>query len=209
MVEESEEEGSDLASAVAYAQQLQNGAFRGYTVGLLHGKLSGAEKDEVMRDFALGKIQLLVATTVVEVGVNVPNAVLMVIENAERFGLSQLHQLRGRVGRGEYKSHCILISDFKNEEAMARFNIMKSTNDGFVIASEDLKQRGPGEFFGQRQSGLAGDAKLADLAMDTRMFAAAQADALEIMEYDPNLEKPCHAVLRERVEVMTGENITY
>ncbi len=209
LVEESEDEGSELASAVAYAEQLRNGAFRGYTVGLLHGKLSGNEKDEVMRDFAEGKIQLLVATTVVEVGVNVPNAVLMVIENAERFGLSQLHQLRGRVGRGQYKSHCILISDFKNEEAMARFNIMKSTNDGFIIASEDLRQRGPGEFFGQRQSGLAGDAKLADLALDTRMFAAAQADALKISETDPLLEAECHALLRERVEGMIGESVTY
>ncbi len=209
LVEESEDESSELASAVAYAEQLRNGAFRGYTVGLLHGKLSGAEKDEVMRDFASGKIQLLVATTVVEVGVNVPNAVLMVIENAERFGLSQLHQLRGRVGRGQYKSHCILISDFTNEEAMARFNIMKSTNDGFVIASEDLKQRGPGEFFGQRQSGLTGDAKLADLAIDTRMFAIAQADALKITESDPNLEAEHHSALKARVEAMIGESITY
>ncbi len=209
LVDESEDEATDLASAVAYAHQLREGAFRGYSVGLLHGKLSGAEKDEVMRDFAEGKIQLLVATTVVEVGVNVPNAVLMVIENAERFGLSQLHQLRGRVGRGKYKSHCILISDFKNEEAVARFNIMKSTNDGFVIASEDLKQRGPGEFFGQRQSGLAGDAKLADLAIDTRMFAIAQADALKISESDPNLESPDHAALKVRVEAMIGESVTY
>ncbi len=209
LVEESEDESNELASAVAYADRLQKGAFRGYTVGLLHGKLSGAEKDEVMRDFASGKIQLLVATTVVEVGVNVPNAVLMVIENAERFGLSQLHQLRGRVGRGQYKSHCILISDFTNEEAVARFNIMKSTNDGFVIASEDLKQRGPGEFFGQRQSGLSGDAKLADLAMDTRMFAVAQADALKITEADPLLEKPEHSALKARVEAMIGESITY
>ncbi len=209
LVDESEDESSELASAVAYAQELRNGAFRGYTVGLLHGKLSGAEKDEVMSDFASGKTQLLIATTVVEVGVNVPNAVLMVIENAERFGLSQLHQLRGRVGRGQYKSHCILISDFKNEEAMARFNIMKSTNDGFVIASEDLKQRGPGEFFGQRQSGLSGDAKLADLAMDTRMFAIAQADALKIAETDPLLENAEHSALKSRVEAMIGESITY
>ncbi len=209
LVEESEEEGSELASAVAYAEELQNGAFRGYTVGLLHGKLSGAEKDGVMRDFADGKIQLLVATTVVEVGVNVPNAVLMVIENAERFGLSQLHQLRGRVGRGQHKSHCILISDFTNEEAVARFNIMKSTNDGFVIAAEDLKQRGPGEFFGQRQSGLSGDAKLADLAMDTRMFAIAQADALDISEADPCLSYVCHRALRDRVDAMIGESVTY
>ncbi len=209
LVEESEDESNELASAVAYADQLRKGAFKGYTVGLLHGKLSGTEKDEVMRDFADGKIQLLVATTVVEVGVNVPNAVLMVIENAERFGLSQLHQLRGRVGRGNYKSHCILISDFRNEEAIARFNIMKSTNDGFIIASEDLKQRGPGEFFGQRQSGLAGDAKLADLAIDTRMFAAAQADALKISETDPLLESSEHSALKERVEDMIGESVTY
>lgn len=209
LVDEDEEGDGSLASAVTYAEQLGSDFFKGYRVGLLHGKLSGAEKDEVMSGFARGEIQLLVATTVVEVGVNVPNAVIMVIENAERFGLSQLHQLRGRVGRGQYKSHCILISNFKNEEAVARFNIMKSTNDGFKIAAEDLKQRGPGEFFGQRQSGLAGTAGLADLALDTRMFAAAQSDALKISQSDPNLQAPQHAALKERVDSMLGKGVTY
>ena len=151
MVEEGE---MQLASAVSFYEKLQAGVFKGYSVGLLHGKMKPDEKDAVMRDFASGKIQLLVATTVIEVGIDVPNAVIMVIENAERFGLSQLHQLRGRVGRGEHQSTCILISDADNEESQKRLQVMCETNDGFKIADADLKLRGPGDFFGSKQHGL-------------------------------------------------------
>ena len=151
MVEEGE---MQLASAVSYYEKLQNSVFKGYSVGLLHGKMKSDEKDAVMRDFASGKIQLLVATTVIEVGIDVPNAVIMVIENAERFGLSQLHQLRGRVGRGKYKSTCILISDADNDDSQKRLKVMCETNDGFKIADADLKLRGPGDFFGSKQHGL-------------------------------------------------------
>ena len=151
MVEEGE---MQLASAVSFYEKLQAGVFKGHSVGLLHGKMKPDEKDAVMRDFASGKIQLLVATTVIEVGIDVPNAVIMVIENAERFGLSQLHQLRGRVGRGEHQSTCILISDADNEESQKRLQVMCETNDGFKIADADLKLRGPGDFFGSKQHGL-------------------------------------------------------
>ncbi|MGN0115720.1 MAG: ATP-dependent DNA helicase RecG [Acutalibacteraceae bacterium] len=151
MVEEGE---MQLASAVSFYEKLQAGVFKGYSVGLLHGKMKPDEKDAVMRDFASGKIQLLVATTVIEVGIDVPNAVIMVIENAERFGLSQLHQLRGRVGRGEHQSTCILISDADNDESQKRLQVMCETNDGFKIADADLKLRGPGDFFGSKQHGL-------------------------------------------------------
>ena len=149
-----EEGDSDLIPAQEYYKLLQNTAFRGYRLGLLHGQMKPKEKDNIMRDFESGKIQLLVSTVVIEVGVDVPNAVVMVIENAERFGLSQLHQLRGRVGRGSAPSTCILVSDAQNDEAKRRFDIMCKTTDGFLIADEDLKMRGPGDFFGSKQHGL-------------------------------------------------------
>ena len=153
LVEESELV-ADLRSATEVFEQLQEGPFRGYRLGLLHGKMKAAEKEAVMAAFAAGEIQLLVSTTVIEVGVDVPNAVIMAIENAERFGLAQLHQLRGRVGRGQHQSTCILISDNRGEENLRRLGVMKATNDGFKIADEDLKLRGPGDFFGNRQHGL-------------------------------------------------------
>ena len=140
-----------------------------------------------MASFAAGEIHILVSTTVVEVGVDVPNATVMVIEDAERFGLSQLHQLRGRVGRGKHKSYCILVSDNKNEEAQARLKVMAQTGDGFKIAEEDLRLRGPGDFFGQRQHGLPA-LKVADLTCDVALLKEAQAAAAELLERDPNLE---------------------
>lgn len=205
LVEESEEM-TELAPAKQYAKQLAENEFKGYTVGLLHGKMSGAEKEKTMRGFANGEIQLLVSTTVVEVGVDVPNAVIMVIENAERFGLSQLHQLRGRVGRGSYQSTCILISDAENETAKSRLNTMRRTSDGFEIAAEDLKLRGPGEFFGSRQSGLSTETKIADLALDMRVFTQAQDDAREILKKDGALEKPEHKELKRRVSQLFDES---
>ena len=189
---------TDLASASAYFEKLMAGPLRSYSLGLLHGRLKAAEKDAVMRDFAAGRIQVLVATTVIEVGVDVPNAVIMVIENAERFGLAQLHQLRGRVGRGRHASSCILISDAKNEEAVRRLRVMCQTNDGFRIADEDLKLRGPGDFFGSRQHGLP-NLKIADLMGDMPLFQEAKEAAECLIGEDPGLESPGNQPLRSEV----------
>lgn len=201
LVEESEDNltGGDLKAAQSYAASLSEGYLKGCRVGLLHGKMKGAEKDAVMQQFAAGELDVLVSTTVVEVGVNVPNAVLMIIENAERFGLSQLHQLRGRVGRGQWKSYCILISDARNEAAVSRLQTMCKTNDGFAIANEDLKQRGPGDFFGSRQHGLP-DMKIADMMTDMQMFAKAQEAAKAILAADPELSAYENAGLAAEME---------
>ncbi len=151
-----EESTNDMASVVQYANALQTETFPDKVIGILHGKMKPKEKDTVMTAFAKGEIDVLVSTTVVEVGVDVPNAVIILIENAERYGLSQLHQLRGRVGRGTMKSTCILVSDAQNEEAVARLKILCSTSDGFRIADEDLRLRGPGDFFGEKAAWFAG-----------------------------------------------------
>ena len=198
-VEEDDDSAGLAAAAQFYEELSQEGAFSGYHVGLVYGKLGARQKEEAMRAFAAGEIQLLVATTVVEVGVDVPNAVIMVVENAERFGLSQLHQLRGRIGRGMAKSTCILISDAENEEARARFAIMKGTGDGFEIARRDLELRGPGEFFGARQHGLP-ELRLADLATDTELLAQTRAAAADIAEKDPALALPEHQNLKKACE---------
>ena len=195
LVEESEN-GGDLKAAQSYAASLSEGYLNGCRVGLLHGKMKGAEKDTIMQQFTAGELDVLVSTTVVEVGVNVPNAVIMIIENAERFGLSQLHQLRGRVGRGQWQSYCILISDARNEAAVSRLRTMCQTTDGFAIANEDLKQRGPGDFFGSRQHGLP-DMKIADMMTDMQIFTMAQEAAKAILADDPVLSKPEHAGLAE------------
>jgi len=178
---------TDLASAQVYKEELAQGFFKGYKVGLLHGRMKSSEKEKVMSDFADGEIDLLVSTTVIEVGVDVPNAVIMVIENAEMFGLSQLHQLRGRIGRGEDSSTCILISDAQNSEAMRRLKIMTQTSDGFKIADEDLKLRGPGDFFGSRQHGLP-DLRIANMLDDTAILRQTNAAAAEIISSDPDLQ---------------------
>ncbi len=196
LVEEGEEP-SDLQSATELYRDLQQGPFKGYTLGLLHGKMKGAEKEAVMTAFSAGEIQLLVSTTVIEVGVDVPNAVIMAIENAERFGLAQLHQLRGRVGRGQHRSTCILISDNRGEDNLRRLSVMKATNDGFKIADEDLKLRGPGDFFGNRQHGLP-QLKVADLLDDMPLLQRAQTRAALLLDADPNLEQ--HPTLWQAVE---------
>lgn len=178
---------SDLISAKEYADNLAKNEFVGYSVGLLHGKMKPAEKDRAMQSFAEGETQILVSTTVVEVGVDVPNATVMLIENADRFGLSQLHQLRGRVGRGKNKSYCILVSDNKSDSSKERLQVMKHTSNGFDIADYDLKSRGPGDFFGKRQHGLP-DLKIADMLEDTETLRQCRECALKMLESDPRLD---------------------
>ena len=177
LVEESE---SDLVPATEYYEYLKSTYFADCTLGLLHGQMKPKDKDAVMKRFYDGEIDLLISTVVIEVGVDVPNATVMVIENAERFGLSQLHQLRGRIGRGSEESTCILLSDAQNEEATDRFKTMCETTDGFVIAKKDLEMRGPGDFFGSRQHGLP-DMRVANLMTDTRILYEAQNSAKEII----------------------------
>ena len=179
----------DLKAVKSYARQLQEQVFPDLRVALLHGKLRPREKEAVMAAFAAGEVQILVSTTVVEVGVDVPNASLIVIENADRFGLSQLHQLRGRVGRGKHQSYCVLVTSTRSVETMGRLRVLTSTTDGFKISEEDLKLRGPGDFFGSRQHGLP-QMKLADLAGDTRLLGEAQRAARELLEKDPDLSRP-------------------
>lgn len=201
LVEESEIEA---AAAEEYYKKLSNGFFKGYSLGLLHGKMKPSDKEQVMTLFAEGKIQLLVSTTVIEVGVDVPNAVIMIIENAERFGLSQLHQLRGRIGRGKYQSACILITDAKNDSVKKRMSIMTETNDGFKIADEDLKMRGPGDFFGSRQHGMP-EMKMASLT-DTFTLSETNKFAKEIIADDPDLIKAEHRNLKSAVDELFNEN---
>ena len=188
-------------AAAAYAKKLREEVFPDLRVCLLHGKMKAKEKEKVMEDFAAGNGDILVATTVVEVGVDVPNATCMVVENAERFGLSQLHQLRGRVGRGQAKSYCILLSEHPSEETKRRLKVMTQTNDGFEISREDLALRGPGDFFGQRQHGLPA-LKIADLSCDMALLDEAQQAAKGWMAQDPELEKPESGALRARIETL-------
>lgn len=167
MVEESEH--LEVENVTDYAVMLQHELGNTIKVDYLHGKMKQSEKDEIMNRFAANEIQVLVSTTVIEVGINVPNATVMMVENAERFGLAQLHQLRGRVGRGKYQSYCIFMSGSKSKDTKKRLEILNNTNDGFKIASEDLKLRGPGDLFGIRQSGLM-DFKLGDIYQDAKLL---------------------------------------
>ncbi|MBR1660066.1 MAG: ATP-dependent DNA helicase RecG, partial [Oscillospiraceae bacterium] len=198
MVEENENYDPNLKSAAEHAEALQ-GRFPALRIGCVHGRMKSREKEAVMAAVVAGEIDVLVSTTVIEVGVDVPNAALMVIENAERFGLSQLHQLRGRVGRGTHKSWCILVSDAKNEDSLARLRVLCSTNDGFRISEEDLRLRGPDDFFGARQHGLPA-MHIADLAGDLSVLRDAQTAAQELLARDPGLTGPENAPLARRVE---------
>ncbi|WP_242942131.1 ATP-dependent DNA helicase RecG [Provencibacterium massiliense] len=207
LVSEDEEGGTDLPAAEQLAKELMEGEFRGYRVGLLHGKQRPKEKEQMMAAFKEGEIQLLICTTVIEVGVDVPNAVVMLCMSAERFGLSQLHQLRGRVGRGEHKSYCILVSDARGSLARERLSAMCRTTDGFAISETDLRLRGPGDFFGQRQHGLP-QMKIADMAEDVGVLQQAQGAALGVLASDPLLRQPQHKALRlacERIIENVGQ----
>ena len=198
LVEKNEENPDvNMMSAVEYAENLKNGAFADYSVGLLHGKMKPAEKEKIMRAFAEGKCRLLVATTVIEVGIDVPNSVIMLIENAERFGLSQLHQLRGRVGRGAVQSYCVLISDAKGETAQKRLKTIANETDGFKIAQADLALRGPGDFFGSRQHGEA-DGRIIEMLENEYLSEIARTEAENLLAQDPGLTMENHAALRER-----------
>lgn len=197
------EGGSDRASVGEYAGKLQR-ALPDCRIGTLHGRMKPKEKDAVMADFAAGNLDILVSTTVVEVGVDVPNATVILIENAEQYGLSQLHQLRGRVGRGKNQSYCILVTDAQNDNARARMQAMCETNDGFLIAERDLKLRGPGDFFGSRQHGLPA-LKIADLNNDMAVLHDAQAVAKRILHEDPTLDAENHRGLRAEVRQLFAE----
>ena len=193
------EEGvSEKTSAVKYFEALKSEQFPDIPMGLLHGKMKQAEKDKVMEAFKANELKILISTTVIEVGVDVPNAVVMVIENAEQFGLSQLHQLRGRVGRGTEQSHCILITDSKSDYTKARIDTMVKTTDGFEIANEDLHLRGPGDFFGSRQHGLP-ELKIADMSSDVEILQETRLLSTKILENDPTLSKPENMGLRKLV----------
>ena len=198
------EEGQDERKAVTeYAEKLKTEIFPDLRVAFVHGKMKAKEKDGVMAGFAAGDTDILVSTTVIEVGVDVSNATVMVVENAERFGLSQLHQLRGRVGRGRWQSYCILISNSKNEETRARLRVMVRTGDGFKIAEEDLRLRGPGDFFGLRQHGLPG-LRVANLGCDTALLQEAQSAADELLAQDPALT--AYPATAERVAELFAQN---
>ena len=187
---------SELRDATTMARELARTVFHGYRVGLVHGKMKSAEKDAVMRRFKAGDVQLLVSTTVIEVGIDVPNATVMVVEHAERFGLAQLHQLRGRVGRGGDASTCILITPFhRGEETHRRLEAMAATNDGFKIAEVDLELRGPGELLGTRQSGLP-DFRVANLIRDRGILEEARHAADAWLQQDPKLQRPESQPLR-------------
>ncbi len=198
MIEENEELPPNMKSAQEHAAELQR-YFPDLRVACVHGKLKAKDKNEIMQSFVAGNIDILVSTTVIEVGVDVPNAALMIVENADRFGLSQLHQLRGRVGRGQHKSYCVLVSDTDNEQSMSRLKVMTKTNDGFKISEEDLKLRGPGDFFGSRQHGLPA-MHVADLGSDMNVLQTAQQAAQELLLSDPELTAPEHRALRNAVE---------
>ncbi|MGB2854209.1 MAG: ATP-dependent DNA helicase RecG [Dehalococcoidia bacterium] len=191
LIEESE--AIDTKAAITEYERLSTDVFPDLHIGLVHGRLKAADKEEVMRRFRRGELDILVATSVVEVGIDVPNATVMLIEGADRFGLAQLHQFRGRVGRGEQASYCILVAENPTLEGRDRLRLLESTQDGFVLAEEDLKLRGPGEFFGTRQSGLP-DLKMAKLS-DMRLLELARKEAVRMFKGDPQLSSPEHQLL--------------
>jgi ATP-dependent DNA helicase RecG len=199
LIEESET--LTINAAEELYSNLKEDTFKDFRVGLLHGKMKPKEKDQIMEEFKNHNIDILVSTTVIEVGVNVPNSNIMVIYNAERFGLAQLHQLRGRVGRGEYQSYCILINESKNPISRERMRILQSSTDGFKISEQDLGLRGPGEFFGTRQHGLP-ELKVANLITDIDILKVAQKEAFEIIQNDSKLAQEKYKGLRIKIQEM-------
>lgn len=197
-----------VKAAVKEAERLESEVFPDLRVAVLHGQMKTAEKDRVMDEFRQGKLNILIATTVIEVGIDIPNVTVMLIEDADRFGLSQLHQLRGRIGRGEHKSFCVLFADPTTEEAKERMRAIEQTTDGFVLAEEDLKIRGEGQLFGPRQSGLP-DLRIASLLRDTPILAKARNEAFGIIEQDSLLEAPEHRLLLEEVRKRFADNVEW
>ncbi len=197
LVEENED--IDAKSVLELFERYKNEVFNEFRVEYIHGKLKQKDKDKIMEEFKEGKIDILISTTVIEVGVNVPNASVMVIQNAERFGLATLHQLRGRVGRGEYESYCILKYQGKSETVRERMKVMQETNDGFVISEKDLELRGTGEFFGTKQHGIP-DFKVANLFEDMGILKKVQALSIKILENDPELEKNENILLKKAID---------
>jgi ATP-dependent DNA helicase RecG len=205
LVEESEKL-EELKAATEMASHLQNEVFPDLRVGLLHGQMKSIEKQEVMANFKARRINILVATTVIEVGIDIPNATLMVIENAERFGLSQLHQLRGRVGRGEHQSACYLVASPRGDDSYQRIQAMIRTNNGFQIAEADLNIRGPGEFFGTRQSGIP-NFKIANIIHDASLLESAKKEAELLIKADPHLEASKHQLLKRMLQKHWRDNL--
>jgi ATP-dependent DNA helicase RecG len=205
LVEESEKL-EDLKAATEMAEHFQHEVFPHLKVGLIHGRMRADEKQEVMGRMKNNEINILVSTTVIEVGIDIPNASLMLIEHAERFGLAQLHQLRGRVGRSSHKSYCLLIANPKSGDAVQRMKAMVKTNDGFEIAEEDLAIRGPGEFFGTRQSGMP-DMKVANIARDVKIIEVARKEAFKIAEEDPTLSNPEYQAMKKVLQEKWRENL--
>ena len=197
LVEESEE--IEAKSVEELTEKYKNEVFKEYKVECLHGKMKPKEKEEIMQRFKEGKIDILISTTVIEVGVDVPNSNIMVIENAERFGLAQLHQLRGRVGRGEYQSYCILKYQGNSELIRKRMQVMQETNDGFIISEKDLELRGSGEFFGTKQHGIP-EFKVANLFEDMKLLKLVQSAAIKILEEDPGLEEQKNIRLKNIID---------
>jgi ATP-dependent DNA helicase RecG len=203
MIEENDK--LELRAVENYTLELKENHLRELRVEYVHGKMKNDEKQAIMNEFAKGEIDVLVSTTVIEVGINVPNATLMIIENAERFGLSALHQLRGRVGRGSEKSYCVLVSDSKTKVAKERLKIMCGTNDGFVISEKDLKLRGPGDFFGTRQHGLP-EMKIANLYKDIDILKEVRNSAIKLLSADYELKNAENIKLKKKIEDIFEKN---
>ena len=203
-----ESDSISAATAIAEAKRLRQNELRAYTIGVLHGQLKAAERARTMAEFKAGRIQVLVATSLIEVGIDVPNATVMIVEGAERFGLAQLHQLRGRVGRGKAKSYCLLFSGAEEGPALQRLNALLATVDGFALADKDLEIRGEGQLFGARQAGM-NDLKLARLARDRDAVARARAIAADILAADPHLKHAEHRPLADAVRAAFGGELAW
>ena len=206
MVEGDDDNELGLENVKDYSEKLMEIMPETIRIGILHGRMKPADKNKIMEEFENKEIDILVSTTVVEVGVNVPNATVMMVENSERFGLAQLHQLRGRVGRGDAQSYCIFVNTSQSEAAAARLKILTDSNDGFMIASEDMKMRGPGDIFGIRQSGDM-SFRLADIYQDADILTMADSDAQKLLDTDPELDLPENSRLSQVTRIIREESM--